>query len=55
MIVVAAWSLNILDPAVLLPEDDNEVFVNRGIETSHSSATEVEEQRVEITREKTST
>jgi hypothetical protein len=52
MMVIAAWSLNILDPAVLLNEDDKEVFLNRGIETSHSSATEVEEQRVEVRMEK---
>jgi hypothetical protein len=52
MMVIAAWSLNIFDPAVLLHEDDKEVFLNRGVETSHSSATEVEEQQVELGREK---
>lgn len=52
MMVIAAWSLNVFDPAVLLHDDDKEVFLNRGIETSHSSATEVEEQRAETGREK---
>jgi hypothetical protein len=52
MMTVAAWSLNIFDPAVLLQENDKEVFLNRGVETSHSSATEMEEQRVEVKEEK---
>ena len=52
MITIAAWSLNILDPAVLLNEDDKEVFLNREAETSQSPATEVEEQRLEVQREK---
>ena len=52
MMAIAAWSLNILDPAVLLNEDDKEVFLGRGVETHHSSDTAIEVQRVEAQREK---
>jgi hypothetical protein len=52
MMVVAAWALNVFDPAVLLWEDDKDVGEGRVVATRDSSATEVEEQMTVVGREK---
>lgn len=52
MIVIASISLNILDPAVLLKDNDKVVFEQRSLGGSPGSNTEVEEHQIKTSREK---
>lgn len=51
MMAIAAIAFNVLDPAVLLKDNDTEAFDKRNLESSGGSNVEVEEQRVGV-REK---
>ena len=53
MMVIAVWSLVALDPALLLKGGDKDAINGAEVEVdTQGSATEVEEQRAEIEREK---
>jgi hypothetical protein len=48
MMAIASIAFNVLDPAVLLQDDDREAFDKRGPESSGGSSLEIEEQRAGI-------
>ena len=52
VIVIAAWSLNFFDPALLLNEDDKEVLLQRDGGVASQNSTEIEEHIVEVGTEK---